>query len=84
MTVAHEHALVTNASINRSAAMRLLKAGFTVAEICKAFARVWKNKNGKLSQKYHGNLGIDSHGRKETTYTIHREAVDELIAARGE
>ena len=82
MTAAHEHVLILNASINRDMASLMLRAGFTVPEICKEFPEVWQNKGGKLSQHYHGNCGIDSHGRKETTYMILRSVVDGLIVAR--
>ena len=80
--VAHEHVTITNASINRDMASKMLRAGFTVPEICAEFPEVWRNSGGKLSQRYRGNCGIDSHGRKETTHTILESVVDELIAAR--
>jgi hypothetical protein len=82
MTVAHEHVLILNASINRDMASLMLSAGFTVPEICAEFPEVWQNSGGKLSQHYHGNCGIDSHGRRETTYMILRSVVAELIASK--
>ena len=81
--VAHENLLILNAEINRDMASKMLRAGFTVPEICAEFPEVWHNSGGKLSQRYRGNCGIDSHGRKETTYTSLGSVVDGLIAARN-
>jgi hypothetical protein len=80
--VAHENVLILNATINRNMASKMLRAGFTTAEISEAFPEVWRNSEGKLSQRYCGNCGTDSHGRKETTHTILESVVDALIAAR--
>lgn len=70
----------TNSMHNRNQAIRLLKAGFTVKQICDEFPLVWFLEDGKLAQIYDNIL---SDGRKETKVSMSSLAVSKLILKRN-
>lgn len=74
----HYSSLVTNASLNRDAAVRMFKAGMSPADIARAFPKVFTCTDGKLGQIYDSEIA-DGSGRLETRYTILKSAVDAAI-----
>lgn len=71
--------LVTNASLNRDAAMKCFKAGLTPAQIAAEWPEVWKlDQDGKIGQRYDYELA-DGSGRYETNRRITEESVEQAI-----
>ncbi len=67
----------TNAAHNREQAIRLLAAGFTTADIARAFPAVFKvSAAGLLGQRYSETL---ADGRKETPISISSQAVSDML-----
>jgi hypothetical protein len=59
----------SNASVNRSAAMKAVKAGMTPEEIHKEWPRIWSLSDGKLAQIYDSEFAQHP-GAYETKYTM--------------
>ena len=71
----------TNASYNRSQAIKLFKHGFTAQQIANEFSLVFAlDSEGKLDQIYDYTL---SDGRKETNTMISMLAVQDMIDNTG-
>lgn len=75
--------LRTNAAHNREQALRLIKAGFTPAEVAQHFPLIWRGHDDggmyQLGQRYNAVM-LD--GRKEIDAMMSSEAVDRLIESK--
>ena len=75
--------LVTNASLNRDAALECFKAGMSAAQIAAEWPEVWKlDTDGKIGQQYDYELA-DGSGRYETNRRITAESVRQAIRTHG-
>ena len=72
--------IVTNASVNRSLAIRCFEAGATPEQIAAEWPEVWFCRDGKLGQRYDS---IFPDGRKETRYMIREDTVEPFLERLG-